>query len=214
MIWIYAATYVPLLLSKKLRHSEIVPNGREIFLVGWAGMRGVVSLASALAIPVTLASGQEFPERDLVLFISFVVILVTLVLQGLTLPWVISKLNLSEDKREVPAVVQAQQIHLRLMKLSLARLEEKHAGLLQTNTLVKTLRQKLENEVGFARVNIESMKIHADETEQVKEFNRVLMDISEFQHQKLSGLGIHQRFDEDIIRREETRIDLEQSKIG
>ena len=54
--------------------------------------------------------------------------------------------------------VQAQQIHLRLMKLSLARLEEKHANLIQSNTLVRTLKQKLENEVGFAKLNIESLK--------------------------------------------------------
>ncbi len=88
------------------------PNWKEVFLVGWAGMRGVISLASALAIPVTLADGKEFPERDLVLFISFMVILVTLVFQGLSLPWIIKKLNLSEDIREILMDVQAQQIHL------------------------------------------------------------------------------------------------------
>ena len=95
-------------------------------LFGWAGMRGVVSLASALAIPVALADGKEFPERDLVLFISFMVILVTLVLQGLTLPWIIKKLNLREDKLEIPADIQAQQIHLALIKLSIARSAEKN----------------------------------------------------------------------------------------
>ena len=142
------------------------------------------------------------------------VIKVTLVFQGLTLPWVISKLKLSEDKREVPADIQAQQIHLRLMKISLATLEEKHADLLITNTLVKTFKQKLENEVGITKVNIESLKANEEENELVSEYNGVLLDIGEFQHQKLSGLGIHQRYDEDIIRREEARIDLEQNKIG
>jgi CPA1 family monovalent cation:H+ antiporter len=100
--------------------------------------------------------------------------------------------------------------------------EEKHAGLLETNTLVRTLRQKLENDVGFTRLNIESLKLHAEENKhvdveenkQVDEFNRVLLEIGDFQHKKLSGLGLHQRYDEDIIRREEIRIDLEQSKIG
>jgi NhaP-type Na+/H+ or K+/H+ antiporter len=182
--------------------------------VGWAGMRGVISLASALAIPVTLADGKEFPERDLVLFISFVVILVTLVFQGLSLPWIIKKLKLREDIREVPVDVQAQQIHLKLMKLSLARLSEKHGDLLQSNMLVKTLKQKLENEVGFTRLNIESLKITDDEREQVREFNQVLLDIGEFQHQKLSSLGMHTKYDEDVIQREEARIDLEQNKIG
>ena len=214
MVWLFGTTYIPIFLSRKFRESPMRPNWKEVFLVGWAGMRGVISLASALAIPVTLADGKEFPERDLVLFISFMVILVTLVCQGLSLPWIIKKLNLSEDIREIPIDVQAQQIHLKLMKLSLVRLTEKHAGLIQSNTLVKTLQQKLENEVGFTKLNIESLKITDDEREQVKEYNRVLLDIHDFQHKKLSSLGMHTLYDEDVIRREESRIDLEQNKIG
>ncbi len=214
MIWLFATTYIPIFLSRKFRESPMRPNWKEVFLVGWAGMRGVISLASALAIPVTLADGKEFPERDLVLFISFMVILVTLVFQGLSLPWIIKKLNLSEDIREIPMDVQAQQIHLKLMKLSLVRLMDKHADLIQSNMLVKTLKQKFENEVGFAKLNIDSLKITDDEAEQVKEYNRVLLDIHDFQHKKLSSLGMHTLYDEDVIRREESRIDLEQNKIG
>jgi CPA1 family monovalent cation:H+ antiporter len=110
--------------------------------------------------------------------------------------------------------VQAQQIHLKLMKLSLVRLTDKHANLIQSNMLVRTLKQKFENEVGFAKLNIESLKITDDEIEQVKEYNRVLLDIHDFQHKKLSSLGMHTLYDEDVIRREESRIDLEQNKIG
>src|SRR5450432_4735028 len=158
LIWIFAATYLPVLMNKRRRKDGLIPNPREIFLIGWAGMRGVVSLASALAIPVALADGREFPERDLVLFISFVVILVTLVLQGLTLPWVIKKLKLHKDKLEVPADIQSQQIHLMLLKHSVARLDEHYATLLQTNTLVKNLKKSFEDDVYFTEVNIESLK--------------------------------------------------------
>jgi Na+/H+ antiporter len=214
LVWIYAATYLPLLLNKKLREGILKPDPREIFLIGWAGMRGVVSLASALAIPVTLADGKEFPERDLVLFISFMVILVTLVLQGLTLPWVIKKLNLNEGKLEIPADIQTQQIHLMLMKLSLARLEEKHQGLLQSNMLVKNYKQKLEDDMDFTLVNIEYLKENKDEMHQVDEFNRVLLDLGEYITKQLTILRLQEIFDEAVIRREEDRIDLEQNKIG
>ncbi len=146
-------------------------------------MRGVVSLASALAIPVVLEDGNEFPERDLVLFISFMVILITLVLQGLTLPWVIKKLKISEDKLEIPADIQSQQIHLLLMKLSLARLEEKYQDSLESNTLVKNYKQKLEEDVNFTVGNIESLKINEHEKHEVDEFNRVLLDLGEFHDQ-------------------------------
>src|SRR5664279_2631691 len=65
-------------------------------LLGWTGMRGVVSLAAALAIPVTLANGQNFPHRNLILFITFIVILLTLLVQGLTLPYIINRSKLFE----------------------------------------------------------------------------------------------------------------------
>jgi monovalent cation/hydrogen antiporter len=214
IVWMYAATYLPYLINKKLSEGISKPNVREVFLVGWAGMRGVVSLASALAIPVLLDNGNEFPERDLLLFISFMVIMITLVLQGLTLPWVIKKLKLNEDKLEIPADIQSQQIHLLLMKLSLARLEEKYQDSLESNTLVKNYKQKLEEDLDLTRANIECLKEDENEMHQVNEFNRILLDLGEFQTRQLTVLRLQEVFDEDIIRREEDRIDLEQNKIG
>jgi monovalent cation/hydrogen antiporter len=214
MVWVYAATYLPFMINKNIVPGILKPNSREIFLIGWAGMRGVVSLASALAIPVALADGREFPERDLVLFISFVVILVTLVLQGLTLPWVIKKLKLNEDKLETPADIQSQQIHLMLLKLSVARLEEHYAELLQTNTLVKNLKKNFEDDMYFTQVNIESLKQEENLDFQIAEFNRVLIELGDFLNSQLTTLRLQEVFDEDVIRREEDRLDLEQNKIG
>jgi NhaP-type Na+/H+ or K+/H+ antiporter len=213
LVWLFATTYIPILLIKKLRESPLRPNWKEVFLVGWAGMRGVISLASALAIPVTLANGNEFPERDLVLFISFMVILVTLVFQGLSLPWVIKKLKLEEDKREIPAVIQAQQIHHLLLKLSVDRLEEKYANLLRTNILVKNLKLRFEGEGKVAAVNIKSLEEHSNETALVEEYNHVALDIGEFLNEQLTSWRLDEKFDEDVIRHEESRIDLEQNKI-
>jgi len=214
IVWMYAATYLPYIINKNLNKNILKPNPSEIFLVGWAGMRGVVSLASALAIPVTLADGKEFPERDLVLFISFMVILVTLVLQGLTLPWVIKKLNLKEDRLEIPADIQMQQIHLRLMKLSIAHIEEKYQALIQSNTLVKNYKKNLEEDMDFTMANIECLKNDENERHQVEEFNQVRLDLGEYLTRQLTILRLQKVFDEDIIRREEDRIDLEQNKIG
>jgi monovalent cation/hydrogen antiporter len=214
LIWVFGATYIPLLFNKKLRSEGMRPDPREIFLIGWAGMRGVVSLASALAIPVTLDNGNEFPERDLVLFISFVVILVTLVLQGLTLPWVIKKLKLTEDQLKIPADIQAQQIHLTLIKLALDLIEEKYSGLVHSNTMVYNMKEKYENELGFIRANIDSMKTMPDEKQQIFEYNQVQLDIGELFHRQLALLHSQDLFDEDVIRSEEAKIDLEQNKIS
>jgi monovalent cation/hydrogen antiporter len=92
--WIYPASYVPRLFRRSPGPSQPEP---EIFIMSWCGMRGIVSLAAALALPVTLDNGAPFPGRDLVIFLSFAVIAITLVLQGLTLAPLIRRLKVGED---------------------------------------------------------------------------------------------------------------------
>lgn len=97
ILWVYPATWIPRLLSPRLRERERAPPNRELFIESWCGMRGIVSLAAALALPVTIESGAPFPHRDLIIFLTFVVILVTLVGQGLTLAPLILRLRLTSD---------------------------------------------------------------------------------------------------------------------
>ena len=95
--WVYAALYLPRKLSATLRRSEAAPPEAEFFIMGWCGMRGIVSLAAALALPNALADGTPFPYRDVIIFFTFVVIAATLVLQGLTLPALIRRLRVGVD---------------------------------------------------------------------------------------------------------------------
>jgi Na+/H+ antiporter len=90
----YGAVIITLIMRNFIKVADPNPDRKAPLLFGWTGMRGVVSLAAALSIPVTLDNGQPFPHRDLILFITFVVILVTLILQGLTLPALIKWLNI------------------------------------------------------------------------------------------------------------------------
>jgi CPA1 family monovalent cation:H+ antiporter len=93
-LWVYPVAYVP---HFRGRDSEAPPPGKEIFVLGWCGMRGIVSLAAALALPVAVDTGAPFPYRDHIVFFTFVVILVTLVAQGLTLSPIIRRLGLGTD---------------------------------------------------------------------------------------------------------------------
>jgi monovalent cation/hydrogen antiporter len=93
LAWVFPGAYLPRLLSRRIREREPVPDWREVFIIGWAGMRGVVSLAAALA----LNGYPQFPRGHLTQFIAFSVILGTLVFQGLTLPVFIRRLGLSDD---------------------------------------------------------------------------------------------------------------------
>ncbi|HEU5196756.1 MAG TPA: cation:proton antiporter, partial [Methylomirabilota bacterium] len=98
LIWVPLATIVPRLVSPALRRRDPLPRPSHILLVGWIGMRGIVSLAAALALPATTASGAPFPFRDEIIVLTFAVILCTLVLQGLTLTPLIRRLDLGEDR--------------------------------------------------------------------------------------------------------------------
>jgi Na+/H+ antiporter len=97
--WVYPATYLPRILSKSLRQRDPSPPWQWVFIMSFAGLRGAVSLAAALALPFTLANGEAFPDRDLILFVSFGVIFVTLVGLGLSLPTVVRWLGVTQASR-------------------------------------------------------------------------------------------------------------------
>jgi monovalent cation/hydrogen antiporter len=112
-IWIYPATYLPRWLSPALARADPSPRWQWPFLLGYTGIRGIVSLAAALAIPLTIENGEPFPHRDLILFLTYSVILVTLVGQGLFLPIVIRALGLANAGRRELAVEKTQEIAAR-----------------------------------------------------------------------------------------------------
>jgi CPA1 family monovalent cation:H+ antiporter len=95
--WIYPATYLPRMVSARLRSRDPAPTEQELFITSWCGMRGIVSLAAALALPLALEGGAPFPGRDLIIFLTFVVIAATLVLQGLSLGPLIRALRVGAD---------------------------------------------------------------------------------------------------------------------
>jgi CPA1 family monovalent cation:H+ antiporter len=103
-VWMYPATYLPRWLVPAIRRNDPSPPWQWPFALASAGVRGIVSLAAALAIPLVTEGGQPFPQRDLILFLTFSVILVTLVGQGLLLPWIIRALGLANaGHRELSA---------------------------------------------------------------------------------------------------------------
>jgi Na+/H+ antiporter len=123
ILWVFPATYLPRMLFKSLRERDPSPSWRHVTIVAWTGMRGVVSLAAALALPEYIHKDQPFPGRDLILFLTFMVILVTLVLQGLSLPPLIRWLGIEDDgsleREEREARIKANQAALdKLEKIS------------------------------------------------------------------------------------------------
>jgi monovalent cation/hydrogen antiporter len=98
--WVYPATYLPRLLSKRTRERDPSPSWQAVFVVAFTGVRGAVSLAAALALPLALPGGEGFPHRDMILFVAFGVIFITLVGLGSGLPVVVRWLGVTKDGRK------------------------------------------------------------------------------------------------------------------
>jgi CPA1 family monovalent cation:H+ antiporter len=100
ILWVFPLTYLPRYLFKHIRERDPSPSRQGPLLVAWTGMRGAVSLAAALAIPLETDAGAPFPARDLIVFLAFCVILATLVIQGLSMPALVRKLAVEDDGGE------------------------------------------------------------------------------------------------------------------
>jgi CPA1 family monovalent cation:H+ antiporter len=119
IVWVFPGTYLPRFFSAGIREREPYPRPRAVFVVSWAGMRGVVSLAAALGL------AADFPQRDLILFLTFCVIVATLVGQGLTLPWLIARLGVvavggGETELAKARLVAVDAAQLRLDELAVS----------------------------------------------------------------------------------------------
>ena len=118
--WVFPATYLPRLLNKRLRARDPMPSWRTVFVIAFTGVRGAVSLAAALALPLVLPGGEDFPYRDLILFVSFGVIFITLVGLGLGLPPVVRWLGVAQAGREEHMAEHESEISARREALGAA----------------------------------------------------------------------------------------------
>ncbi len=97
LAWFFPAAHLPFVLSRRVRETEPRPTWESLLVGGWAGMRGTVTLAAALSLPLTFPDGSPLGHRDIVIFLAFGVIIATLLVQGTTMAWLIRKVGLQED---------------------------------------------------------------------------------------------------------------------
>ncbi|SDI88156.1 MULTISPECIES: Na+/H+ antiporter [Bradyrhizobium] len=118
--WVYPATYLPRTFNKRLRERDPYPSWRTVFVIAFTGVRGAVSLAAALALPYTLSNGEAFPYRDLILFVTFGVILITLVGTGLGLPPLVRWLGVAQAGHDEHIAEHEAEIEARREALAAA----------------------------------------------------------------------------------------------
>ncbi|MBE7169564.1 MAG: Na+/H+ antiporter [Williamsia sp.] len=203
------SSYIALIATYIFRPS-VAPRARSRrrtllmpLLLGWTGMRGVVSLASALAIPIVLDDGAEFPQRNLILFITFVAILLTLLIQGLTLPYFIRRSRLFDDFNNANLEASTRQ--------------EMKKGL--KTHVYQFLKGKYENELNH-HVGLEKFfkqweeRAKATEDNWITEKTKIIfVELLESQRKYLTELNKDPGIDEEIIRQQLFQIDLEEERL-
>lgn len=212
-IWVYPIAHIPRFLSKKIRETEPSPGWKGPLITSWAGMRGVVSLAAALSIPLTL-NGEAFPQRNLILLITFIVILITLVVQGLSLPLIIKLIKIEEIDDLIPEEEQTAHIKLRLMKASIAHLESNFQLEVQENELVSNLKKRLENAAELTSERIESLECQTMNFEEVHVYQRVYLDIINAQRIELGKIRKEKIFELEVIQKQQMELDFDESKLS
>ena len=213
IIWVFPGAYLPRILSKRVRAKEAKPSWQGVFLVAWSGMRGVVSLAAALAVPLTLSNGQQFPHRDLLLFITFVVILFTLVLQGLSLPWVIRKLKVPEDNTENEKD-QEMAIRLRMAGAALDHMQNNYADELKSIDAYNRLKERYERMIEIA--NKKLLKQEEDEDKRsnfLPKYRQMLLEVVAVRREELQKIRHEKLYSDELLNNKEWELDLEEARL-
>ncbi len=205
------ASAFTMFMSRFITVADANPGWKIPVIFGWAGMRGVVSLAAALSIPVLINGEEPFPYRNLILIITFIVILVTLVFQGLTLPWVIRKLNPTIKPDTIPEHEQEMIIQKKLALYSLQYAEEKYGKNWLKNEHLQILQSRLKAELNFFNRQLETTG--SEEDNSLKDFQRIYLEILEEQRRLLDKMNHRFEFDEDLIRKYLSLVDLEEFKL-
>ncbi len=208
-LWIAATSTVPAALSSWVRARDPLPHWRWKVVLGWSGMRGAVSLAAALALPLSTDAGTGFPERDLIIFLTFGVILTTLVGQGLTLPLLIEALGLEDDGLEAKEEAKAR-IHA--SEAALARLEE----LVDEDWVRDDTAERMRGLYGFRRDRFSSrLDPDGDGTveDRSQDYQRLRRELLDAERQAVVDLRRSGKIDDDVMRKVVRDLDLEDARL-
>lgn len=204
-IFVFAIHFIADRIRLALQLEPLFPSFKYSFVIAYTGMRGVVSLAAAFSIPLVLENGTPFPQRDLILFIVFSVIIITLVAQGLTLPWFIQKINLEKDESATEPVTNIMQI---LAKAALNRIEEIiHEENLESNAAGEI------RDLYYTRVlDLSGVKSKNQVMEQQLS-RRLMLEAVVAKRKKLFELQYQQLIDQKHFKEVEHELDLEETRL-
>jgi len=204
MLWVFPATYLPRLASRAIRERDPSPPWRNVAVVAWTGMRGVISLAAALALPETVAGGEPFVWRGLIIFLTFCVILATLVGQGLSLPAVIRAIDLEDDH-----IGEKEETHgrIRVAEAAIERLEE----LVEEDWVREDTAERVRGLYNYRRNRFDGDPDGVEE--RFTAFQRLMVELLHAQRLTLVRLRDEGKIGDEAMHRIEHDLDLEESRL-
>lgn len=203
LLWVYPGAYLPRMSSRSVRDRDPYPPWQRVFVIGWAGLRGIVSLAAALALPL------DFPQRPLFLFLTFAVILATLVGQGLTLPLVIRVLGVGGDSSHQEEESHARRIAIRAAGDRIERLAEEWPT---HRELIDNLRAQYQHRDRHLAEHDGDGPSREAETELI-EHSRIRRAVIDAERDAIIGLRDRGAISDDALRRVERDLDLEELRL-
>ncbi len=209
MAWGFTVPYLVRLLDRRPAQVTRRVGASQRLVASWSGMRGAVSLAAALALPLEIRSGQPFPERNLILFMTFGVILATLVLQGLTLPLLIRRLGVTDDGTDDQQELRGR---LRATDAALARLEELAAEEWTRDDTVERMRGLYQ----FRRRRLKARAGYVEDDgsqDRSLAYQRLVRELLEAQRREIVLLRNQGEISNDVMHRIERDLDLEDSRL-
>ena len=211
LVWVFPGTYVPRWLFPAINRRDPMPPARYPAFIGWTGMRGAVTIAAALLVPLSTDAGTPFPGRDEIVFFAFAVVLGTLVLQGLSLPLVIRLLKLEED--DGGAQEEESRARIRAAEAALERLEELSPESWVRDDTAERLR-------GLYRFRIDRFSEQLSEDgaggveHQSTKFRKLRRELLEAERHAVVAMRNTGEISDEVMRRIEHDLDLEDSRLG
>lgn len=206
ILWVFPGAYLPRWISKSIREKETQTNIRSVSIVAWSGMRGIVSLAAALAIPLMVTETKPFPNRDMVIFLTFCVIFVTLVLQGMTLRKLISWLGVKSDDQHVR---EEERVRVQLASFLIEHIEENYS-LGMSEEVLSQIKSKYE--IRIQRIRREETN-HRLTPEQIDELHQIQQQLINQERELILRLRREGKANDELVRKIEYELDLEEARL-
>jgi CPA1 family monovalent cation:H+ antiporter len=206
IIWVFPGAYLPRWLSKAIREREPETNVRSVSIVAWSGMRGIVSLAAALGLPLMVSETKEFPNRNLIIFLTFCVIFVTLVFQGMTLRKLISWLGVKSDDQHLR---EEERIRVTLAASVIEHIEENYS-LGMSDEVLNQIKSKYE--IRIQRIRKDASE-HRMAPEQIDELHRIQNALIKRERELILNLRKEGKASDEIVRKIEYELDLEEARL-